>query len=108
MGLSSRVVSIYGVDIPVLNLHDSKEATLNAISRAAKKAIEADGADAIVLGCTGMADISSLVEKEVNAPVIEPTGAAIWAALTMYSLGVSHGRHWMYPYADPAKLRSRR
>jgi len=106
-GLSSRVASVYGVEIPVLKLHDSKQATVEAISRSARKAVEFDGADAIVLGCTGMADVASMVEKEVGVPVIEPTGVAVWTAVAMRSLGIAHGRSWMYLPADPTKLRRR-
>ncbi len=105
MGLTGRVSSIYAVEIPVLGLHDSRQDTLDAILLFAEKAVKLDGSDAIVLGCTGMADVVSLVEKEIGVPVIDPTGAGIWAAVAMRSLGIVHGRQWMYLPADPGKLR---
>lgn len=105
MGLTSRVASVYGIEIPVLKLHDSRKQTCEEICRAARKAVESDGADAIVLGCTGMADVAATVAREIKVPVVEPTGVAVWTAYAMCSMGMVHGRNWMYGRADPGKLR---
>ena len=40
-----------------------------------------DGADVIILGCAGMAIHRPELEKELNAPVIDPTQAAVSMAL---------------------------
>ena len=40
-----------------------------------------DGADAIVLGCTGMARHRAPLETELGVPVIDPTQAAVAMAM---------------------------
>src|SRR5699024_10218461 len=52
-GFSSRVASIRSANVPVLALEDEAAAEEHLYA-AAKKAVEEDGAQAIVLGCTGM------------------------------------------------------
>lgn len=105
MGISSRVAGVYGVELPILDIGKSKDVLINMISNAGEKAITRDAADALVLGCTGMADLAGVVSKKLGIPVIEPTSAGIWAAISMISIGITHGRNWMYTPADVAKLK---
>ncbi|AYO31865.1 MAG: hypothetical protein PWR06_1651 [Thermoanaerobacteraceae bacterium] len=105
MGISSRVASVYGIELPILDLGKSKDVVINMISEAGEKAITRDAADALVLGCTGMADLAGIVSKRLNVPVIEPTSAGIWAAISMVSIGITHGRNWMYTPVDVTKLK---
>ncbi len=78
-GFSSRLASVRSADVPVLDLKNH-EAALEAICRTAKKAIEEDGAQSIVLGCTGMKKLCAEVEKELGVPVIEPLSCAVQMA----------------------------
>lgn len=105
MGISSRVASVYGVELPILDISKSKNTVIDMICDAGEKAIEKDGADALILGCTGMADLAATVSKRLEVPVIEPTSAGIWAAISMVSIGITHGRKWMYTPADVTKLK---
>jgi allantoin racemase len=45
------------------------------------RALQGDGAEALVLGCAGMAAHRSPLEAELGLPVIEPTQAAVSMAL---------------------------
>jgi allantoin racemase len=81
LGIDKNIASIRWVDIPVLGLHDKgqlQERLLLQIERAVKE----DGAEACVLGCTGMLGIAKALSKEMEArkrhvPVIDPTATAI-------------------------------
>jgi allantoin racemase len=75
-GLAERVASVRVANIPVLQL-DDHEAAYTAIFIQAKLAVEQDGAQAIVLGCTGMSAFAAMTQRELNLPVIDPAAAGI-------------------------------
>ncbi len=74
-GLSQRVASGRSAGIPVLELGKSEE-TISALEGAGRLAI-ADGAGALVLGCTGMSQAKEELEKRLGIPVINPAAASI-------------------------------
>ena len=104
MGLEKRAASIYGVEEHLEELAAGGGQVAEKLLFYANKALNEDGADCIVLGCTGMADMAQELQKKLPAPLIEPTSAGLWAALSMLNLGLSHGRIWMYQKADPKKI----
>lgn len=81
LGVTSSLVSVREVDIPVSDLGDRKKLE-EKLFEEAQRAIDQDGAEAIVLGCTGMLEVARslgrlLKVKGKPAPVIDPTTAAI-------------------------------
>ena len=85
-GLENRVVCIRTVDIPVHDLFDVEKLILDLTNQSIL-AIEEDGAEAIVLGCTAMVDVAERVAENLlargkNIPVAE----AAQAALTLLEL----------------------
>lgn len=80
-GLSGRVTSIRVVNIPVIELENA-ENMVEAIAEEAKMAVEIDGVEAIVLGCTGMAGAAEqvhdyLLKAGYDVPVLDPTLTAV-------------------------------
>ena len=53
-----------------------------------RKALVEDGAEAIVLGCSGMADLAEEISQEIGAPVIDGVGAAVKFVEVLVSLGL--------------------
>ena len=104
-GIERRVASVYGIEMPAVDLEKDKELALSYLIKYSEKAICEDGADGIVLGCTGMADLADLLQDRIKVPVVEPTSAGVWMAIVLTNLKLSHGRFWMYQKADPEKLR---
>ncbi len=51
--------------------------TLKAVEREARHAVEEEGADVIVLGCTVMGPIADALANRLGIPVIEPGTAAL-------------------------------
>ena len=90
-GIGKRVASVLSADVPVLSLDDTAYAE-EKIYAASKKAIEEDGAQAIVLGCTGMMEMCESLEKRLGVPVIEPYSAAIQQAASLVRLGKRQSR----------------
>lgn len=93
-GLDRRVTSVRATNIPVLELNDH-EKTCKGIAAEAIAAVKEEGAQAIVLGCTGMIDVAEdvkklLLEQGYDIPVVEAARAAVMT-LEMYArLGMKH------------------
>ncbi len=87
-GFSSRVASVRFARIPVLELLDERKA-FTAILKEAKISIEKDGAEAIVLGCTGMLSLAKKLEQELGIPVIDPAVASLKLAEVYVSMGLT-------------------
>ncbi len=103
-GWEDRVPSVRVVNIPVLDLEKADD-LVDAIAQEAKNAIEIDGVEAIVLGCTGMAGAAEkihgyLLEAGYDVPVIDPTFAAIKLLEVYGALGLKPSRLTYMPIRD--------
>lgn len=81
-GLTSRLASVRSVDIPVLALEEDMEATRAALVAEARKAVERDGAEAILFGCTGLMGCAASVREGllghgIDVPVVDPIPTAV-------------------------------
>jgi allantoin racemase len=91
-GLHERLASVRAVDIPVLDLHRDDEGTAAALHEEGRKAIEEDGAEALVLGCTGMSGMAARLGGELGVQVVDPLPAAVKLAETLVSLRLTHSK----------------
>ena len=91
-GVYEKLASIRAVDIPVLDLHQDNENTAVALYNEGKKAIEDDGAEVLILGCTGMTGMAERLSKELRVKVIDPLPAAVKLAETLVSLKLTHSK----------------
>lgn len=86
-GVSNRMAPLRCVNIPVLELESDAERLERALAREALAAVRTDGADVIILGCTGMLGAADALAKTlrretaVTIPVIDPLPAAAAIAL---------------------------
>jgi len=76
-GLAQKCARVRATDIPVLKLEEGDPATLTKIRSEIAVAIEQDKAEAIVLGCAGMADLMSQLSEEFGLPVIDGVAAGV-------------------------------
>ena len=74
-GLEHKLASMRSIDCPVREMADAPR-TKKKILEAARLAIAADGAEAIVLGCTGEFGLFQELQEELGVPVIDPVFAA--------------------------------
>lgn len=96
-GVNSKLASIRSVEIPVLELHESHDVVLEKLTEESIKAIEEDGAQAILLGCggfTGMAEEiqTRLREKGLIVPVLDPGKTALKVAEAAADLKLFNSR----------------
>lgn len=76
-GLAQKCAGVRATDIPVLKLEEGDPATLYKIRAEIREAIEQDNAEAIVLGCAGMADLMAQLSEEFGLPVIDGVAAGV-------------------------------
>lgn len=76
-GLAQKCVRVRATDIPVLKLEEGDPATLFKIRSEIRQAIDQDHAEAIVLGCAGMADLMAQLSEEFGLPVIDGVAAGV-------------------------------
>jgi Asp/Glu/hydantoin racemase len=79
MGVEARLLGHIPLNLPMETLTDPA-APRAALTEAARR-IVAGGAEAVVLGCAGMAGHRAAVEDACGVPVIEPCQAAVALAL---------------------------
>jgi allantoin racemase len=100
-GLAGKLRSVRSVEIPVLELGEH-DRLVRALAEESVKAIEEDGAHAIVFGCTGMRGCAdglraTLAERGYpGIPVIDPVVAAFKVAEALVDLGLAPSRR-TYP-----------
>jgi allantoin racemase len=76
-GLASRCARVRAAEVPVLSLEEPGSPARARISAEIAWAIEEDRAEAIVLGCAGMADLAADLSAEHGVPVVDGVAAAV-------------------------------
>jgi allantoin racemase len=76
-GLTSRCAKVRASEVPVLSLEDPDSPARRLISAEIEKAKTEDRAEAIVLGCAGMADLAASLSAEHGLPVIDGVSIAV-------------------------------
>jgi allantoin racemase len=101
-GMAGRA-KVRAADIPVLSLEDPASGAGDKLRREITHALEDDKAEAIVLGCAGMADLVADLRREFGVPVIDGVAAAVKQAEALVSLGLSTAKRGAYarPIAKP-------
>lgn len=95
-GLDGRLCSVRALDIPVLALEG--EHFTQALREQALAAVRDDGAEALILGCTGMFGVSERLSSELSReigkyiPVVDPIRSAVLDAVALARLGLSHSK----------------
>src|SRR5699024_2818327 len=88
-GLFERCAAVYASDMAVLDLERNPEAAIEAIVSKAVQAVEVDRAEAICLGCGGMAGLTQRVVERTGVPVIDGVSAAVKLAEGLVTQGLS-------------------
>ncbi|MBA8792990.1 allantoin racemase [Friedmanniella endophytica] len=87
LGLAHRC-TVAAVDVAVLDLEDGAAAELAAFTREGRRLV-ADGAEAIVLGCAGLAELVEPLGRALGVPVIDGVAAAVGLAAGLLAQGLT-------------------
>lgn len=102
-GLSSRCAKVRASDVAVLDLELPGSDARRKISGEIARAIAEDKAEAIVLGCAGMADLAHELSQEHGVPVLDGVACAVRLAETVSALGLKTSK--VGGYAAPLAKR---
>lgn len=98
LGLEHRC-SVRAVDAPVSDLEGGSLPLLDAFADEALAAMRDDRAEAVVLGCAGLADLVEPLAARTGVPVIEGVAAAVGAAASLIRMRVGTSRANTYAAA---------
>ena len=103
-GIADKYASFQAIDIPVLDLLDDPDGLNVALAEKALVSVEADGADIIVLGCTGFLGCAKAMQAALRSsghevPVIDPVPITVHVAEALVKVGLSQSKS-AYPFPD--------
>src|SRR5499427_1485073 len=99
-GLSDRCASVRASGMSTREVDEDPGGAVRAVVAEARKAVEADHAEAICLGCAGMAGLEEAITTELRVPVIDGVGAAVRLAEAVVGLGLRTSK--VSTYAPPS------
>ena len=100
-GFTDMCGRVRAADVPVLDLETNSALAIQAITKELEQAMEQDGAEAIILGCAGMVDLSRELTARYSIPVIDGVGAAIKLVEGLVTIGLPTSPRG--GYASPRK-----
>ncbi len=100
-GFDRICVNVSSVNVPVLDLENEESSALLAIEDEIQRSITNDKAEAIVLGCAGMADFAEKLEKKFSIPVIEGVSCSIILAEGLVKMKKTTSKLGGYSYPRP-------
>jgi allantoin racemase len=103
-GLSGRCASVRATSLAVLEIERDPDAAQREITAEASKAITADGAEAICLGCAGMGPLDRHVQEALDVPVIDGVAAAVKMLEALNGYGVATSRVAAFKRPEPKEL----
>ena len=98
-GLDRRCARVRASDIAVLELENPASDAHRRIEQEILKAKDEDRAEAIVLGCAGMADFAAELTRSVGIPVVDGVAAAVRLAEAVVGLRLTTSK--VGAYASP-------
>ena len=91
-GLLTRCAGVRASDVAVLDLELPGSDACKKISGEIGRLISEDRAEAVVLGCAGMADLARQLGEEHGLPVLDGVSCAVKLAEGLVSLGIRTSR----------------
>lgn len=105
VGVGEKLAGVRAVQIPVLQLQEDRQHTIEAVIEEGRKAIIEDRADTLIVGCMTMAflEIAEAAGAELGIPVLNPARVSLKFAEAIVGAGLTHSRR---AYMTPPKLAS--
>jgi allantoin racemase len=95
-GLATRCARVRAAEVPVLALEDPRSDARARIEAEIHAAKREDRAEAIVLGCAGMADLAAALSARHDLPVIDGVAAAVVFIEALVRLGLQTSKQGGY------------
>jgi allantoin racemase len=104
-GYETRCASVRSSGLAVLDLDAlPREQVIETLVAEARRAVHEDGAEAIVLGCAGMADLEARLRATLDVPIVESVAAGVSLARTLVRLGLGTSKAGAYQPVSPREV----
>jgi allantoin racemase len=107
-GMKERLASFKSVNLGVLEFHADEAETARRFREVAREAVEQDGAEVIILGCTATYGFWQELQEELGVPVLDSMIASLktaeFAAELKTRLGWSHSKIGAYESPPPEEF----
>lgn len=101
-GVERRCASIRSLDVRVGS--DTPQSLVDQLRSEAERAIEVDGAEAVLLGCASWAPIAPRLADTIGAPVVDGVTGAVTLLESLRRLGVTTSRRGAYVLPEAKAL----
>jgi len=88
--------TVRAAEVPVLALEESPAAAAAKIEAEVARALAADRAEAIILGCAGMTDLAAALSRKFGVPVVDGVVAAVKLVEALAGLGLRTSKRGAY------------
>jgi allantoin racemase len=85
----------------VLEIEEDIERTKRMMVDEGRKAIEEDGAEAILLGCAGLGPLDKWMQQQLGAPVLDGVACAVKLAEGLHGYGLTTSK--VAAFKDPER-----
>ncbi len=103
-GQEHRCASIRSINMNVLDIGSKPNLVFQKLEKEGRKAIEEDGADVILLGCTGMSNLDKKLEKKLKVPVLDGYACAVKMAEALYDYNLKPGKIHLFQKSEPKEV----
>ena len=100
-GMTDRCASIRTLGMTVLETETKTGSVVHRLLEEARKAIDQDRAEVIVLGCAGMSGLDKAMEKKLGVPVLDGVVCAVKMAEGLVDYGVSTSKISAFKHPEP-------
>ncbi|MCX2750529.1 aspartate/glutamate racemase family protein [Arthrobacter sp. MI7-26] len=100
-GMDARCASVRASGLGVLELEEFPHRAVAAILAEARRAVDEDKAEVIVLGCGGMSGLDEQIRLQLGVPVVDGVTAAVTIAESLVRLGLSTSKVRTYALPRP-------
>ena len=95
-GLFENCVKVTAIEVPVLDLENISKENLDKLNKGIQDTKKNDNAEAVILGCAGMADLAKNLETKHKLPVIEGVSPAVVLAESLVNLKIKTSKIGSY------------
>jgi len=100
-GMESKCASIRCTPLTVLEIEEDIDRTKRMMVDEGRKAIEEDGAEAILLGCAGLGPLDKWMQQQLGVPVLDGVACGVKLAEDLHSYGITSSK--VAAYKDPER-----
>ncbi len=105
-GLRDRCASIRAVEMTVLETETKSDHVRFRLVEEARKAVEEDRAEVLLLGCAGMAGLDKEIEEALGVPVLDGVICAVKMAEGLVDYGLFTSKVYAFKRPEPKKFKN--